>query len=117
MNGRLAASSPRQGEALKVREAHLDSASALARPLSHGWGSAAMWSSFQVCTRVLHPAAPGQVGGGAGLRQSWPGQVNPGRGLLKLPALRSEAQLGPSGYFSSWPWLRRHLLGMAQTDP
>lgn len=31
MNGRLAASSPLQGEALKVREAHLDSASALAR--------------------------------------------------------------------------------------
>lgn len=33
MNGRLAASSPLQGEALKVRDAHLDSASALARPM------------------------------------------------------------------------------------
>lgn len=117
MNGRLAASSPLQGEALKVREAHLDSASALARPLSHGWGSAAMWSSFQVCTRALHPAAPGQAGGGAGLRQTRPGQVNSGRGLLEPPALRSEAQPGPSGYFSGWSWPRRHLLGMARTDP
>lgn len=93
-NGHLGPSSPTQGEALKVREAHLDSASAWPGPTRMGGAQTATWSSFQVCTRALHPAAPGQTEGGAALRQgsAWAGELGWGPPGAASPKIRGPAR-------------------------
>ena len=81
-----------------MREAHLDSVSTPARPISHGWGLECH-VVFISGPRIATPPCRTWPDRRRGQAQSPPGQVNWGGGLLELPAMRSEAHTGPSGYF------------------
>lgn len=82
-----------------MRETHLDSVSTPARPLSHGWGSECHVVFISGLCIATPPCRtwPDRRWGQAQTESAWAGEL--GWGLLELPAVRSEAHTGPSGYF------------------